>query len=77
MDEMWKRLEKVYGDTELNIITVKSNFENFVPKAGPDHKRIQEDFETIETSVTQLRNLDALHYLKDDFDEQTCTEASS
>ena len=67
MSEMWQRLEKVYGDTELNIVTVKSNLESFVPKAGPDHKRIQEVFETVETAVTQLRNLDALHYLQDDF----------
>ena len=67
MAEIWRRLEKVYGDKELNIITVKTNLENFIPKATQDHKRILEVFETIETAVTQLGNLGALQYLKDDF----------
>ena len=67
MEEMWRRLEKVYGDTELNIITVKTNLENFSPKATSEHKRIMEVFEAIESAVTQLPNLDALQYLKDDF----------
>ena len=67
MLEIWTRLERVYGDTDLNIITVKSNLENFTPKSSQDHKRILEVFETIETAVTQLRNLDALKYLQDDF----------
>ena len=67
MAEMWKRLERVYGDTDLNIITVKTNLENFVPKATIDYKRILEVFEAIETAATQLRNLNALQYLKEDF----------
>ena len=67
MAEMWRRLEKVYGDTDLNIITVKTNLENFVPKASQDYKRILEVYEAIETAVTQLQNLNALQYLKDDF----------
>ena len=40
MGEIWRRLEKVYGNTELNIITVKMNLENLVPKATQDFKRI-------------------------------------
>ena len=67
MEEMWTRLERVYGDKELNIITVKTNLENFAPKAGLEHKRIQEVFEAIETASTQLKNLGALQYIKDDF----------
>ena len=67
MEEMWKRLEKVYGDKDLNIITVKTNLENFTSKATKDHKKILEVYEAIESAVTQLQNLDALHYLKDDF----------
>ena len=67
MVEMWPRLEKVYGDKDLNIITVKSNLENFKPKSNQDFKKVQEVYEAIESAVTQLENLDALHYLKDDF----------
>ena len=67
MDEMWRRLEKVYGDVDLNIITIKTSLENFTPKSTVDHKRILEVYEAIETAVTQLTNLDALQYLKDDF----------
>ena len=67
MEEMWRRLEKVYGDTELNIITIKTNLENFSPKATTDYRRIMEVFEAIETAVTQLDNLKALQYLKEDF----------
>ena len=53
MVDMWKRLEKVYGDTDLNIITVKTNLENFLPKATVDYKRILEVYEAIEMAVTQ------------------------
>ena len=67
MDEMWRRLERVYGDTDLNIITVKTTLENFSPKSTQDHKRIMEVYEAIETASTQLQNLNALQYLKDDF----------
>ena len=67
MAEMWRRLDKVYGDVELNILTVKNNLENFTPKASADHKRILEVFKCIESAVTQLDNLGALQYLKDDF----------
>ena len=59
LTKMWQRLERIYGDTGSNIITVKSHFENFTSMPGPDHKRIQDVFKAIETTVTQLRNLDA------------------
>ena len=67
MKEVWERLERVYGDVDLNIITIKSNLESMVPKSVQDHKRIQEVYEAVEVAVTQLKNLDALQYLKDDF----------
>ena len=51
MDEMWRRLEKVYGDKDLNIITVKTNLEKFVPKSNVDHKKILEVYEAIESAV--------------------------
>ena len=54
-------------DTELNIITVKTNLENFVRKAKQEFRKILEVFETIEAAITQLKNLGALQYLKDDF----------
>ena len=65
MTEMWARMEKIYGDVDLNIITIKSNLENLTPKATQEHKRIVEIFEAVEIAVTQLQNLDALHYLLD------------
>ena len=34
MEEVWKRLEKVYGDTQLNIVTVKTNLENLAQGRG-------------------------------------------
>ena len=52
MTEMWTRMEKDYGDTDLNIITVKSNLEGFTPKSSQDFKRIMEVFEAIETAET-------------------------
>ena len=51
----------------LNIITVKSNLENLVPKSTLEYKRIMEVFEAIEVAVTQLTNLDAVHCLREDF----------
>ena len=67
MEEIWRRLEKVYGDTQLNILTIKSNLENLVPKAAENYKRVLEVFEAVETAVTQLNNLEALHYVRDNF----------
>ena len=67
MDEVWKKLERVYGDTELNIVTVKSNLESLVPKVVVDHERIQEVYEAVGSSIAQLEHLNALQYLKDYF----------
>ena len=67
MSEVWERLERVYGDTELNIVTVKSNLEGFIPKAVLDYKKIQEVYEAVESAVAQLNSLNALQYLKEDF----------
>ena len=67
MAEVWRRMEKVYGDTQLNILTVKANIENLVPKATESYKRVLEVYEAVETAVTQLTNLDALQYVKEDF----------
>ena len=67
MKEIWTRLEKVYGDTDLNILTVKSNLENLMPKSMQNYKRVLEVFEAVETATTQLKNLDALNYLQEDF----------
>ena len=67
MNEVWERLERVYGDVELNIVTVKSNLEALVPKATLDHKRVQEVFEAVEIAVAQLTNLKAVQHIKEDF----------
>ena len=64
MSEVW---ERVYGDTELNIVTVKSNLEGFTPKAVLDYKKIQEVYEAVESAVAQLNSLNSLQYLKEDF----------
>ena len=67
MGEAWKRLEDVHGNLQLNIITVKTNLETFMPKAVERYKKVQEVYEAVEKAVTQLSNLGALHYLKEDF----------
>ena len=41
--------------------------ESFTPKASESSKRVLEVFEAVETAVTQLTNLDALRYIKEDF----------
>ena len=67
MVEVWKRMEKVYGDTQLNILTVKANVENLRPKATESYERVLEVYEAVETAVTQLTNLNALQYIREDF----------
>ena len=67
MSKVWERLERVYGDTELNIVTVKSNLEGFIPKAVLDYKKIQEVYEAVESPVAQSNSLNSLQYLKEDF----------
>ena len=66
MAEMWTRLEKIYGDVDLNIITIKNNLESLAPEANVDYKRIMEVYEAIEVAVTQLTHLEALHCLRED-----------
>ena len=67
MAEVWERLKRVYGDTDLNIVTIKSNLESLAPKAMQEHKRVQEVYEAVEVAVTQLKNLKAENHLKEDF----------
>ena len=67
MAEVWKRLEKVHGDTQHNILTVKANLENLAPKANEDYKRVLEVFEAVESAVTQLTNLNALQFIMEDY----------
>ena len=67
LSEIWKRLEEVYGNKDLNIITIKNNLDRLVPKATSDYKKIMEIYEAVEAAQTQLQNLGAIDALKEDF----------
>ena len=67
MTKVWERLKRLYGNTELILVTVKSNLEGFIPIAVLNYKKIQEVYEAVESTVTQLKSLNELQYLKEDF----------
>ena len=52
--DAWERLERTYGNVQLNIITVKGNLEKFQSNASQDHRRVMDVFEAVERAVTQL-----------------------
>ena len=64
--EAWERLERTYGNVQLNIITVKGNLEKFHPSSNQDHKKVMEVFEAVERSVTQLTRLGSADHIKGD-----------
>ena len=66
MKDAWERLERTYGNVQLNIITVKSNLEKFQPSGGQDHKRVMDVFETVERAVTQLTRLGSGDHITSD-----------
>ena len=74
LSECWSRLERVYGDRRLNIITIKKNLLQFKPNSKQDYARIIELYEVIERGITQLSVLStpgepsARNLLTDDFE---------
>ena len=64
--EAWERLERTYGNVQLNIITVKGNLERYVPSSGQDHKKVIDVFEAVERSITQLTRLGSADHIKGD-----------
>ena len=64
--EAWERLERTYGNVQLNIITIKGNLERFVPSSSQDHKKVMDVFEAVERSITQLTRLGSADHIKGD-----------
>ena len=68
MTECWKRLEKTYGDRNLNIVTVKHNLRGYQPKGTHRWEKAIDLHECIEKAVTQLDVLEAVSSLSHDFE---------
>ena len=68
MTECWKRLEKTYGDRNLNIITVKHNLRGYQPRGAQRWEKAIDLHEFIEKAMTQLQVLDAVSSLSYDFE---------
>ena len=66
MREAWERLERTYGNIQLNIITVKGNLEKYHSSASQDHRKVMDVFEAVERAVTQLSRLGAGDHIKSD-----------
>ena len=64
--DAWERLERTYGNVQLNIITVKGNLEKFQSNASQDHRRVMDVFEAVERAVTQLTRLGSVEHVKGD-----------
>ena len=67
MKDLWARLDAVYGNIELNVLTIKSKLEGLHLKASLDHEKMIELYHAVEYAVTHLVNIGALDYLHEDF----------
>ena len=68
MMECWRRLEKVYGDRTLNIVTVKNNLRLQQLKGSQRWEKVIDLYEQVEKATTQLEVLDAQESLNHEFE---------
>ena len=57
MSEVWKRLDRVYGDLDTNKVTIKGQLQGVVLKGAAAHEKIQSLFVAVQTAVTRLEQL--------------------
>ena len=57
MSEVWKRLDRVYGDLDTNKVTIKGQLQGVVLKGTAAHEKIQSLFVAVQTAVTRLEQL--------------------
>ena len=53
------RLEREYGDRDLNILTVQKRLDSFCPKAKESHAKIEELCHEVERAGNLLRGMGA------------------
>ena len=68
MKDCWDRLGRVYGDREVNIRIAKSNLKNLTPRGQHRWEKVTEMFEEVEKATDQLKVVDAVYSLADDFE---------
>ena len=56
MDEVWRRLDRIYGDLELNKLTIRSNLSKLLVH-GPPFQQVQELHQGVLQALTQLQML--------------------
>ena len=57
----------MYGNPQLNLITIKTNLENFIPKGQHKYERVIQLYEEVEKGMDQLRVINATHTIAEDF----------
>ena len=67
MELCWERLNKVYGNTQLNLVTIKRNLESFIPKGTQKFEKVIQLYEEVEKAFDQLKVINAVNIIAEDF----------
>ena len=70
--EAWKRLEEVYGNRELSILSSLKRLREFKSSKTPPHEQVIELASALQRCRTELSNLDAVQELMGDREALAC-----
>ena len=71
-DVAWKRLEEVYGNRELSIMSAIKNLRDFKPSKPAPHEQVIELAMAVQKCTTELRNIEAVDDLLGDRETLAC-----
>ena len=71
-DEAWLRLEELYGNRELSIMSALKTLRDFKTTKSAPHEQVIELAMTVQKCKTELSNVDALHELTGDRESIAC-----
>ena len=68
----WKRLEEMYGNRELSILSALKNIREFKPSKSAAHEQVIELAMAVQKCHTELKNIDAVNELLGDRESLAC-----
>ena len=71
-EEAWKRLEELYGNRVLSILSAIKHLQDFKPKPAAAHEQVIETAMAVQKCMTELKNIKAVHELLGDCESVAC-----
>ena len=71
-DEAWLRLEELYGNRELSIMSALKTLRDFKTTKSAPHEQVIELAMTVQKCKTELSNVDAIHEMTGDRESIAC-----